>query len=186
MTNATATPATGNTTQGGQKTAWTIDPAHSHVGFSIKHLMIATVRGSFTQVQGVVRVDESDPTTAEVDITIPTASVTTGEEKRDGHLRSADFFDVERFPNMTFRSKRVERKSGDSFRVVGDLTIRDVTRPVVWDVTATADGANVSGTAQYNFVFSEWGIPVPRVARVASISEPIILEIDFRGTNSAS
>ena len=133
-TSATATPATGNPAQSGQKTTWAVDPAHSHVGFSIKHLMIATVRGSFTQVQGTVRVDESDPTTAEVDITIPTASVTTGEEKRDGHLRSPDFFDVDRFPNMTFRSKRVERKSGDSLRVVGDLTIRDVTREVALDV----------------------------------------------------
>jgi polyisoprenoid-binding protein YceI len=132
--STTATPATGTAAQSGQKTTWVIDAAHSHVGFSIKHLMIATVRGSFTRVQGTVRVDETDPTSAEVDITIPTASVTTGDEKRDGHLRSPDFFDVERFPNMVFRGKRVERKSGDSFRVVGDLTIRDVTREVALDV----------------------------------------------------
>src|SRR5918999_6206336 len=127
-------PATGTRTQGGQKTTWVIDGAHSNVGFSIKHLMIATVRGSFTQVQGTVTVDENDPGTAEIDITIPTASVTTRDEKRDAHLRSPDFFDVERFPNMTFRSKRVERQSGDSFRVIGDLTIRDVTREVALDV----------------------------------------------------
>jgi polyisoprenoid-binding protein YceI len=132
--SATVTPAAGAAAQDGQKTTWTIDTAHSHVGFSIKHLMIATVRGSFREVQGSVTVDESDPTTARIDITIPTASVTTADEKRDAHLRSADFFDVERFPNMTFRSKRVERQSGDSFRVVGDLTIRDVTREVVLDV----------------------------------------------------
>lgn len=133
-TSATATPAAGTPTQAGTKTTWTIDPAHSHVGFGIKHLMIATVRGSFTQVQGAVTVDESDPASASLDITITTASVTTGDEKRDGHLRSADFFDVERFPTMTFRSKRVEAKSNQTFRVVGDLTIRDVTREVPLEV----------------------------------------------------
>ncbi len=131
--STTATPATGNATQTGKKTTWTVDPAHSRIGFAIKHLMIATVRGSFTQVRGSVVVDESDPTTAVVDITIPTASVNTADEKRDAHLRSPDFFDAERFPNMTFRSKRVENTSGNSFRIVGDLTIRDVTREVVLD-----------------------------------------------------
>jgi polyisoprenoid-binding protein YceI len=132
--SAMATPATGTRAQSGQKTTWVIDAAHSNVGFSIKHLMIATVRGSFTQVQGTVTVDESDPTTAEIDITIPTASVTTRDEKRDAHLRSPDFFDAERFPTMTFRSKRVERQSDERLRVIGDLTIRDVTREVALEV----------------------------------------------------
>ena len=130
---STATPAAGTAAQTGQVTAWTVDAAHSHVGFSIKHLMIATVRGRFTQVEGTVKVDESDPTTATIDITIPTASVNTGDEKRDAHLRSADFFDAEQHPTMTFRSKRVEAAGGNSFRVVGDLTIRGVTREVVLD-----------------------------------------------------
>ena len=133
-TNATAAPAAGTATQAGRKTTWKIDPAHSHVGFAIKHLMIATVRGSFRQVEGTVTVDETDPTTANIEVIIPTASVSTGDEKRDGHLRSPDFFDVERFPNMTFRSKRVEATSGDAFRVIGDLTIRGVTKDVVLDV----------------------------------------------------
>jgi polyisoprenoid-binding protein YceI len=132
-TTNTVTPATGNEAQTG-KTTWGIDTAHSHVGFAIKHLMIATVRGSFTKVTGTVTVDERDPTSASIDITIPTASVTTGDEKRDGHLRSPDFFDVERYPAMTFRSTRVQKASGDTFRVVGDLTIRDVTREVALDV----------------------------------------------------
>lgn len=132
-TTTTATPASGTATETG-KTTWVIDTAHSHVGFGIKHLMIATVRGSFTQVHGTVTVDEKDPTSANIDIAVTTPSVTTGDEKRDGHLRSPDFFDVERYPSMTFRSKRVEAKSNDTFRVVGDLTIRDVTREVVLDV----------------------------------------------------
>jgi polyisoprenoid-binding protein YceI len=133
-TTTTVTPDAGNVAHAGTRTTWIIDPAHSHVGFGVKHLMIATVRGRFAQVQGTVIGDESDPTSASIDITIPTASVTTGDEKRDAHLRSADFFDVERFPTISFRSKRVEAGSNEGFRVVGDLTIRDVTRPVVLDV----------------------------------------------------
>jgi polyisoprenoid-binding protein YceI len=132
--STTATPGARTATQPATKTTWTIDPAHSHVGFGIKHLMIATVRGRFTQVEGTLTVDERDPASASIDITIPTAGVTTGDEKRDGHLRSPDFFDVERFPTMTFRSKRVEAYSTDAFRVVGDLTIRDVTREIALDV----------------------------------------------------
>jgi polyisoprenoid-binding protein YceI len=133
-TSTTATPTSGSTTRTGTKTTWAVDPAHSYVGFGIKHLMIATVRGRFTQVQGTLTVDETDSTTASIDITISTASVTTGDEKRDGHLRSADFFDVERFPTISFHSKRLEAESKEVFRVVGDLTIRDVTREVVLDV----------------------------------------------------
>jgi polyisoprenoid-binding protein YceI len=148
---ATATPGTGTRTQGAQKTTWVIDAAHTNVGFSIKHLMIATVRGSFTQAQGTVKVDENDPTTAEIDITIPTASVTTRDEKRDAHLRSPDFFDVERFPNMTFRSKRVERVSGDSFRVIGDLTIRDVTKEVALDVELAGRAKDPWGNEKAGF-----------------------------------
>jgi polyisoprenoid-binding protein YceI len=133
-TSTSATPAAGTAAQAGKLTTWTIDPAHSHVGFAIKHLMIATVRGHFPGVRGTVTVDETDPTTANIDITIPTVTVTTGDEKRDAHLRSPDFFDVERFPSITFRGKRIEAKSRDAFRVVGDLTIRDVTHEVGLDV----------------------------------------------------
>jgi polyisoprenoid-binding protein YceI len=133
-TSTTATSVAGTPIQTGEKATWTVDAAHSHVGFGVKHLMIATVRGRFTQVQGAVAVDETDPTSANIDVTIPTASVTTGDDKRDAHLRSADFFDVEQFPTMTFRSKRVEAQSNQRFRVAGDLTIRDVTREVMLDV----------------------------------------------------
>jgi polyisoprenoid-binding protein YceI len=132
-TSTTATPVTGSEARTGTNTTWTIDAAHTHVAFAIKHLMIATVRGRFTEVQGTVTVDEADPLSARIDITIPTASISTGDEKRDGHLRSPDFFDVERYPTITYRSTRVEPKSNDAFRVIGDLTIRDVTREVTLD-----------------------------------------------------
>jgi polyisoprenoid-binding protein YceI len=133
-TSTTATSTGASPAPTGTRTTWTLDPAHSHVGFAIKHLMIATVRGRFTDVQGTVTADDSDPTSADIDITVGTKSISTGEETRDAHLRSADFFDVERYPTMRFRSKRVQRKSGDTFRAIGDLTIRDVTREVALDV----------------------------------------------------
>src|SRR5688500_16774769 len=107
---------------------WTIDPTHSEVGFVARHLMVTKVRGSFADVAGTVEVaDELAQSVANV--TIQTASVTTGTADRDGHLRSADFFDVENFPEMTFRST-----SFDGDTLAGDLTIKGITKPVTLDV----------------------------------------------------
>ena len=111
------------------RTTWQIDPSHATVGFAVRHLMISTVRGRFSDVRGTVSVDGDDFQTAEVRVTIDTASVDTREPKRDAHLRSADFFDADRFPAMTFTSERVD-KTPRGYRLVGDLTIRDVTREV--------------------------------------------------------
>jgi polyisoprenoid-binding protein YceI len=117
--------------------SWQIDPAHSHVEFAVRHLMISSVKGAFGDVQGTVRVDESGARTVLVDVTIQVASIDTRQEQRDAHLRSSDFFDAERFPTITFRSRMVEGNHLDGeFRLVGDLTIRDVTREVVLDVSA--------------------------------------------------
>jgi polyisoprenoid-binding protein YceI len=117
--------------------SWQMDPAHSHVEFAVRHLMISSVKGAFDDVQGTVWVDESDAKTVCVDVTIQVASIDTRQEQRDAHLRSTDFFDAARFPTITFRSRMVEGNHHDSkFRVVGDLTIRDVTRQVVLDVSA--------------------------------------------------
>jgi len=128
----TAAPVAG-TTAG--LTTWDIDPAHSHVEFAVRHMMIATVKGRFGDVQGTVRTRGSDFTTAEVNVTINVASVDTRQEQRDAHLRSPDFFDAEQFPTMTFRSTRVT-KDGDDYRVTGDLTIRGNTREVTLTVTS--------------------------------------------------
>jgi polyisoprenoid-binding protein YceI len=112
---------------------WTVDPSHATVGFAVRHLMISTVRGRFSDVRGHVHVRGNDFHTAQIDVTIGTASIDTREHARDQHLRSADFFDVERFPSMTFTSTRVEKaKSG--YQVHGDLTIRGVSRPIALDV----------------------------------------------------
>lgn len=130
---------------------WTIDPQHSYAGFSVKHMMVTTVRGQFTDVDARLDYDPANPAAATVEATIQVASVNTGATDRDNHLRSADFFEVERFPVMTFKSKRVEMQGDDVARVVGDLTIRDVTREVTLDVTLQGQGTNPYGIQVVGF-----------------------------------
>lgn len=115
-------------------TTWQIDPAHSEIGFEVKHLMISKVRGRFAAVTGTLVLDESDVTKSTVTAEIDVESIDTREAQRDGHLKSADFFEVEKFPKITFRSTRVEKAGSDEVKLVGDLTIRDVTREVVLEV----------------------------------------------------
>lgn len=115
-------------------TTWTIDAAHSDVGFAVKHLMIATVRGSFGAVSGTVTFADGDYSQANADVTIDATSIDTREEKRDAHLRSADFFDVGQFPTLTFKSRRVQAVKADAFELVGALTIKGITHEVVLDV----------------------------------------------------
>ncbi len=113
---------------------WTIDAAHTEAAFAVKHLMISTVRGRFSDVQGQVSFDPDDLSTGSVSLTVNVASVDTREAQRDAHLRSADFFDAEKFPALTFTSRRVRNVKGDTFQLVGDLTIKDVTREVTLEV----------------------------------------------------
>src|SRR5438046_5587542 len=116
-------------------TTWTVDTAHAEIGFAVRHLMIATVRGRFGAVTGTVTLDEKHPRNAKVDVTVDVASIDTRQEMRDNHLRSADFFDVENHPSMHFVSKRIDGGITDEFTVTGDLTIRGVTREVTLSVT---------------------------------------------------
>ena len=113
---------------------WRIDPAHSHVEFAVKHLMISTVKGRFGDVEGTVTVDGDDVETAGIDVTLAAESIDTRVEKRDDHLRSQDFLHAERYPSLRFESTEVKRVGNDELRVKGHLTIRDVTREVVLDV----------------------------------------------------
>ncbi len=127
-----------------EKTTWKLDPAHSEVGFAVKHLMITTVRGRFAGVDGSVVIDEEHPERSRVEVAIDAATIDTRNEDRDKHLRSPDFLDVENHPRILFRSTRIDgtfSNEGDSFRVIGDLTIRGVTREATLDVTF--DGRNV-------------------------------------------
>lgn len=117
----------------GTKTAWKLDSSHTIVEFSAKHLMITTVKGRITDVEGTIYTDEKDPKNSSVEATLKAASIDTRTDQRDQHLRSADFLDVEKFPEIKFRSTRIQ---GDkqSFKLTGDLTIRDVTKPITLDI----------------------------------------------------
>lgn len=119
----------------GTITRWNIDPVHSEIGFSVKHMMVSNVRGRFNDVTGHIDFNENDPSTAKIDVEINTHSVDTRQEQRDNHLRSADFFDAENHPKMSFVSTNVEHVKGDNYRVTGDLTIRGTTKPVTLDAT---------------------------------------------------
>ncbi len=110
-------------------TTWKIDASHSHVEFAVKHLMISTVKGRFTEVEGDIVIDEANPASSRVEVKIPAASIDTRESTRDAHLRSADFFDAENHPYLTFTSTGVEL-DGSDLTVRGDLTIRGTTLPV--------------------------------------------------------
>lgn len=112
---------------------WTIDKTHSGVEFAIKHLMVSTVKGQFREFEAALQIDEENPQNSSVTASIDVASIDTNVADRDAHLRSDDFFNAERYPNITFRSTRVERVDDTHYKVIGDLTIRDVTRQVVLD-----------------------------------------------------
>ncbi len=113
---------------------WDIDPVHSGIGFSIRHMVIAKVRGRFTKWTGTLHVDEAAPERSSVEVKIDASSIDTGTPDRDNHLRSADFFDVAKFPEITFKSTRVEKAGGDRYKVQGDLTMHGVTKPAVLDM----------------------------------------------------
>ena len=115
-------------------TTWTIDPDHSNVGFKVRHLMVSNVKGSFEKHTGVVEINDKDITKSKVEVSIDTNSINTNVQKRDEHLRSADFFDVAKFPAMTFVSKKVVKAGKDKLKVTGDLTLHGITKQVVLDV----------------------------------------------------
>jgi len=115
--------------------SWQIDPAHSNVSFSVRHMMVSNVRGEFTKVSGTVDGDEKTPTQAVINATIDASSINTREAKRDDHLKSADFLDVAKYSTITFKSKKIEPSGTGQFKVTGDLTLHGVTREVVLDVS---------------------------------------------------
>ncbi len=114
---------------------WNVDTSHTQAGFSVKHFMLSTVRGDFSKTEGKVVVDEADVTKSTVDVTIDASTIGTRDAKRDAHLKGADFFDVAKFPTITFKSTKVE-KAGEGLKVTGDLTMHGVTKPVVLDVSS--------------------------------------------------
>lgn len=125
-----------------QTTAWQIDPAHSSAQFAVKHMGISTVRGAFTKVSGTARYDPADTNNDSVDVTIEAASIDTRVEMRDNDLRSDHFFDVQKFPTITFKSAKIESVGTDKLKLSGDLTIRGITKRVTLDVEGPSKPMN--------------------------------------------
>lgn len=142
---------------------WKVDASHSNIGFKVKHLMISNIYGSFLDFDVTVEFDENNYSNATIDVTINTESVDTDNEKRDGHLKGADFFDVENFPNITFASTKI-KKSGDNYEIHGHLTVLGVTKEVVLDTELTPiitdpwGNNRMGGTATTKIDRSEFGL----------------------------
>lgn len=150
---------------------WQIDPAHTSLSASVKHMMVSTVRGTFSGVTGTIDFDPASPERGSVELRIPAATVDTGEDKRDGHLRSADFLDAETHPEIVFKSTKVTAGSADAFTVQGDLTIRGVTKPATVEVELAGivedprAGKRAGFDARATIDRTQWGLtwnmPVP-------------------------
>jgi polyisoprenoid-binding protein YceI len=128
------------------RSVWQLDPHHTLVEFSAKHMMVTTVKGRFTSVRGTIVADEANPSQSSVDVEIDTASIDSRDERRDGHLKSPDFLDVEHYPLITFKSTRVLQEDAEHLRVVGDLTIRGTTRQVELATTINGRGKSPMGS----------------------------------------
>jgi polyisoprenoid-binding protein YceI len=169
-------------------TTWQIDPAHTTVEFSVKHMMFTTVRGRFTDVKGTINADDLKPDRSSVTVEINAKSIDTGVADRDTHLRSADFLDVEKFPTITFRSKRVEgaaSKEGDRFKVTGDLTIRGKSIEITLDATYGGQGKDPWGkqragaSAKSEIDRREWGLQWNQALETGGILVGNTVKIDI-------
>lgn len=144
---------------------WTIDSAHANASFAVRHMMVSTVRGRLGTVDGTLTFDPDNPQASQVEVEIDAASIDTGIEDRDNHLRSPDFLDVEKYPTITFKSTNVEVTGDNKGKVTGDLTIRDVTRPVTLNVTFLGQSVNpmdgsqtVGFEAKTSIDREDWGL----------------------------
>jgi polyisoprenoid-binding protein YceI len=149
MTNADFDPATAVLED--IAGAYTLDPAHSRLGFSARHAMVATVRGQFTEFTGTAHVDTASPANSKVEVSIVANSISTGNEQRDGHLKSADFLDVEQYPTITFRSTSAEEVDSETYKMVGDLTIKDQTHPVTLELDFQGSSPDPFGNTRAGF-----------------------------------
>lgn len=172
---------------------YTIDPAHSSIGFTVRHAMVTNVRGSFTEHEGSLKLDGSDPANSTASIDVKIASVDTGIKDRDGHLVSGDFFDAEKFPLMTFRSTSAEQLGGDKYRVTGDLTIKDVTRPLAIDLEFNGSAKDVYGNERVGFeggaeiLRSDWGLTWNAALETGGVmvSDKVKLNFDISAIKAA-
>jgi polyisoprenoid-binding protein YceI len=169
---------------------WKIDVVHSTVGFTVRHLMVSKVHGYFTKWNGTLAFDEQNPSASHAEATIEVASVDTREPQRDGHLRTGDFFEAEKFPHMTFKSTKVDRGDGGHFKVTGDLTLRGVTKPVVLDVEYGGRskhpqmGERVGFSANTTINRKDFGVSYNQVLEAGgiAISEKVDIHLEIEAT----
>ena len=172
---------------------WTIDPSHSNLGFTARHAMVTNVRGTFDEVDGSGTLDLTNPENSMVTVVMRSASINTGSADRDGHLRSADFFDTETYPELRFVSTGIERLDVDTLRVSGDLTIKDVTRPVAIDFEFTGVAQDPFGNQRAGFEGAttinrkDWGLEWNAALETGGVlvGEKIKLALDISAIKSA-
>jgi polyisoprenoid-binding protein YceI len=172
---------------------WYIDPSHSAVSFKVKHMMVSTVRGRLGALRGRIELDPERPEKADFEIATAVKGIYTGDLKRDGHLQSGDFFDAEKYPEITFKSDAIFARGEGRYTASGDLTIRDVTRPVSFDVEllgVTVDGqggqhlgAAASVTIDRTDFGLTWNMPVPNGVLVG---EKVKIEVDLQALDEAT
>jgi polyisoprenoid-binding protein YceI len=173
---------------------WNIDATHSGINFSIRHMVVSKVRGRFTRFSGTLAIDDGDLTRSVVEATIDASSIDTGTAQRDEHLRSADFFDVARFPELRFRSTRIERLAEDRYRVTGDLTVRDVTRPIALEVEYGGRARDPWGNERAGFVATasldrkDFGLQWNQVLEAGGVlvGERVDIELEVQAVRSAA
>ncbi len=171
-------------------TTWNIDPAHSAAEFKVRHLMISNIKGEFSGLSGALKLDEADYTRSTVEASIPTASLRTGNDDRDVHLKNADFLDVEKFPAFTFKSTNIRSTGGRNYAVTGDLTILGVTKSVILtvdDVSEPADdpwgrkriGLSASTSIKRKEFGLTWDVPLESGGVLVSDEVKITLDVEL-------
>ncbi len=171
---------------------YAIDASHSRIGFMARHAMITKVRGSFEEYEGTGHFDADHPENSSLQVTIQAASINTRSADRDGHLRSADFFDVETFPTITFESSAVAAAGGDRYRILGDLTMKGVTHPVTFDVEVNGTALDPFGNTRLGLEGSatinrkDWGLSWNAALETGGVlvSEKITLELEISAIRS--
>lgn len=172
---------------------YTIDPAHSTLGFTARHAMVTNVKGKFDEFTGALHLDGADPSASTASLDIQMSSIDTGSADRDGHLKSADFFKTDEFPTMTFRSTKAESLGGDDYRVTGDLTILGTTRPISIDLEFNGAAKDPFGNHRVGFegkaelLRSDWGITWNAALETGGVlvSDKIKLSFDISAIREA-
>jgi polyisoprenoid-binding protein YceI len=171
--------------------AWEIDPSHSQATFAVKHMMISTVKGHFNVLSGKLHIDEQNPAASWVEAQVEAASIDTRDANRDGHLQSPDFFDVANYPLISFKSTNVEHVDGEEYRVLGDLTIRGVTKPVTFKAEYSGQGkdpwggtrAGLSATAKIDRRDFGLTFNAPLEAGGVMLGNDVKIEIDLEAVS---